>query len=226
MTDQGLLTFLGDYLTDERKSLIEEKLANRTRFVTVVLEDIYNPHNANAVVRTCECLGVQDMHVVEKRNIYDISPNVLQGSFKWISLTRYNEENRGTIVNCYEKLKSRGYRIVATNPTPQSTPLEQLDTSTPFALAFGTEGDGLTSEALKLADEVVHIPMVGFTESFNISVGAAICLYHVLGKIKRATSSWNLPGPEMDELRLQWYRNSVQRVEMLEKAYLEKEGRP
>lgn len=217
--EEQLLAFLKPYISDHKKELIEEKLGYRTSHITLVLEDIYNPHNANAVVRSCECLGVQHLNVIEERNEYQLSPNVLQGSLKWIDLHRFNSPAGQNIGQCYTELKKKGYRLVATSPKKDSTPIAELDVSKPFALVFGTELDGLSDYALSNSDECVHIPMVGFTESFNISVGAALCMYELMGRLRTSKVDWRLGADEMKRLRLDWYRNSVQRIEILESEF-------
>ncbi len=215
--EEQLTSYLKQYLSDRRIQLIEEKLESRTRFLTVVLEDIYNSHNANAVVRSCECFGIQDLHVVEQRNEYRLSPNVLQGSAKWVNRIHYNSPNNENIADCYRNLKKEGYRIVSTSPDMESSiPIHQFEFSEPVALVFGTELDGLTNYALENADDRVYIPMVGFTESFNISVCAALSLYELLGKLKKSTLDWQLSDPEKRFLRLEWYKKSVNRAELIE----------
>ncbi len=217
--EDKLLAFLEPYISNHKKELIEEKLGYRTNHLTLILEDIYNPHNANAVVRSCECFGIQRLNVIEERNEYQLSPNVLQGSLKWIDLQRYNESPGKNMEICYEELRANGYRIVATSPKAGSTPISKLDVTRPIALVFGTELEGLTEFAISESDECVHIPMVGFTESFNISVVAALCMYELMGKLRKSEIKWGLSNNEIKRLRLDWYRNSVQRIEVLESEF-------
>lgn len=219
MRQDQLLEFLAPYVSASRKETIDQNLESRTNYLTLVLEDIYNPHNANAVVRSCECFGVQQLHVIEERNEYQISPNVLQGSAKWIDLIRYNKPKAKNIEICYKGLKDRGYKIVATKPTPDSTSIRDIDISTPMALVFGTELGGLTDSALANADEQIYIPMFGFTESFNISVGAALTMYEILGRIRKSEIKWKLTKKIKDKLRLDWYKKSVHRIEILEAEF-------
>ncbi|MDX1315453.1 MAG: RNA methyltransferase, partial [Eudoraea sp.] len=165
---QALIDHLSGFVTPNRLSLFDKVLAQRTRHLTVLLEDIYQSQNASAVLRTCDCTGIQDVHIVEQRNAYEINKDVALGSNQWLDLHYYNQEedNVGRAVNT---LKDRGYRIVATTPhregvTPETFPLEKGRA----VLLFGTELEGLSDRALELADEYLQIPMVGFTESFNI----------------------------------------------------------
>lgn len=223
MNDQKLLNFLLEYITPERKAKFDEVLNRRTRHLTVVLEDIFQPHNASAVLRSCDLTGVQDVHIIENNYVYDINPDVVVGSTKWLNLHKYNEQPNNTI-QAYEKLRSKGYRIVATSPhqdgyTPETLPLDK-----PLALVFGTEKTGLSDYALEHADDFVRIPMVGFTESFNISVSAALLLYTLSRRLHNSDIRWQLSCDEKDELLLQWCRNTIKRVEVLEETFRKRFG--
>ncbi len=218
MKEQKLLNFLLEYITPERKAKFETVLSRRTRHLTVVLEDIFQPHNASAVLRSCDLTGVQDVHIIENNYEYDINPDVVVGSTKWLNLHKYNDQANNTI-QAYEVLRSKGYRIVATSPhqdgyTPETLPLDK-----PIALVFGTEKTGLSDYALQHADDFVRIPMVGFTESFNISVSAALLLYTLSRRLHHSDIPWQLSRYQKDELLLQWCRNTIKRVEVLEETF-------
>jgi len=215
----GLISFFEECVTDQRRDLIDDKLNSRTKFITVVLEDIYNSHNASAVVRSCECFGIQDLHVVEQRNEYSLSPGVTMGSSKWISLNRYYAPKSNNIKVCYDSLKEAGYRILATTSDPNAIHIRDYELKTPVALAFGTELDGLTDYAREQADEFIHIPMLGFTESFNISVSAAICLYELTGKLHDSDLPWELDETQRRNLKLEWYKKAIRRSKSLEKEF-------
>ncbi len=144
-----LIEHLSGFVTENRFSLFQQVLADRTRYISVVLEDIYQSHNASAVLRTCDCTGIQDVHIIEQRNEYEINPDVALGSNRWLSLHYYSNEAEGTrrdgIYKGVEALKKQGYRIVATSPhtegsTPETFNLEKGKS----AIMFGTELDGLT----------------------------------------------------------------------------------
>ena len=136
--DTALLGFLSQFITDERKQRFEDVLDYRTRHLTVVLEDIFQPHNASAVLRSCDLRGIQDIHIVENNYQYDVNPDVVLGSTKWLDLYHYNEKEFNTPA-AFEHLHDKGYKIVATCPhrddfTPDTLPLDQ-----PIALVFGTD---------------------------------------------------------------------------------------
>lgn len=204
-----LVSFLEEFITDRRKELFYKIIDSRTRYLTVVLEDIYQPQNASAVLRTCDCFGIQDIHVIENQNEYTLNPDVTLGSDKWINLNINNTEENNT-VSTLSKLKKEGYRIVATTPHTNDVNLEEFDLSRgKAALLFGTELRGLSETAMDMADEYLKIPMHGFTESFNISVSAAVILHHLSEKLRKTEIDWKLKEEERTEILLQWIKNTV-----------------
>ena len=219
--DQALLEFLYQFITDERKERFEQVLAWRTRHITVVLEDIFQPHNASAVLRSCDLTGIQDVHIIENNYTFDINPDVVMGSTKWLDIHRYNtlEFNTPAVI---DQLKAKGYQIVATCPhqndfTPDTLPLDQR-----VALFFGTEKTGLTDYVLEHADKYVQIPMYGFTESFNISVSAALLVYSLTQRLHGLHDvDWHLSGDEKQMVRLEWSRRTLNRIRQYERKFKE-----
>ncbi|MFH2095312.1 MAG: RNA methyltransferase [Bacteroidota bacterium] len=217
-----LIEFFSEFVTETRYNLFLDRVRYRTRYLTVVLEDIYQPHNASAVLRTCDCFGIQDVHIIENNNKYRINPDVALGSNQWLSLKRYNSAEFNT-PECIQMLKENGYRIVATTPHSNDINLENFDLSSgKAALFFGTELNGLTDEMINLADEFIKIPMVGFTESFNISVTVAI-ITHYLTHVLRSSESinWQLSQSEEQDILLDWLRASIKKSDLLEKKFIE-----
>lgn len=208
--DKELIKYLSNFVSDNKNQLFEETIHWRTRYITVVLEDIYQSQNASAVLRTCDCFGIQDVHIIENRNIYDVNPDVALGSNQWLNMFKYNEAKNNT-TSTIKQLKKQGYRIVATTPHTEDVELNHLDLdSGKTALLFGTELRGLSNEALEMADEYVKIPMFGFTESFNISVSAAIILHSLTNRLRNSQSvNWQLNDPEKEKILIQWYKNTI-----------------
>ncbi len=221
MLQKKLLSYLSGFLTEHRQSLFKQVIENRTRHIAVVLEDIYQPQNASAVLRTCDCFGIQNVHIIENVNEYKINPNVALGSSKWLTLKKYNDTADNTMA-CFEQLKSQGYKIIATTPHKDDVPVDDLPIDGKTALVFGQELRGLSDNAMLLADGFVKIPMYGFTESFNISVSAAIILKVLTNRLRAGTISWHLSEKEKNDILLQWTRNSIKRVELIEKEFLER----
>ncbi len=218
--NKELIKHFSELITTERWQLMNKIIADRTRYITVVLEDIFQAHNASAVLRTCDCFGVQDVHIIENRNQYTVNPDVALGASKWLNLVKYSEQEENTIA-CINNLKEKGYRIVATTPHTDDVNLEEFDLSKgKIALMFGSELPGLTKTALNHADEFLKIPMYGFTESFNISVSASIILHHLRWKLNQSEIKWQLSNAEKDEILLNWLRQSIKRSDVVEKDFL------
>jgi tRNA (guanosine-2'-O-)-methyltransferase len=217
-----LTDYLSSCITDNRNKLFERVLGQRTRYISVVLEDIYQSHNASAVLRTCDCTGIQDIYIIENRYEYTLNPDVSLGSAQWVNLQKFNNGDNGTM-ECLSHLKAKGYRIIATTPHNTDKMLDDLDISQgPFALVFGTERKGLSESAIQMADEFVKIPMYGFTESYNISVSAALCLFYLTEKLRRSGIPWNLTETESLEIKLEWLRTSIRSCDLIEKYFYEK----
>ena len=216
-----LILYLSTFLSDSRRSKFDAVLHYRTRFLTVVLEDIYQPHNASAVLRSCDIFGIQDVHIVENSNAYTLNKDVAMGSPKWLDLHKYRKQENNSLV-CIKKLKEKGYKIVATSPGKDDCNLDDLPIDTPTALIFGTELTGISNTVKENADAFVKIPMYGFTESFNISVSAALCLHTLTKKLHTSTLEWQLTQDEKQELSLRWLRNSIKKVELIERDYVAK----
>lgn len=217
-----LIEHLATLVTNQRWDLMNKIITDRTRYITVVLEDIFQPHNASAVLRTCDCFGIQDIHIIENRNKYTVNPDVALGASKWLNLNKYNETEENTVA-CINHLKEQGYRIVATSPHKNDVDLEHFDLNKgKVALLFGSELPGLTDVALKHADEFLKIPMYGFTESFNISVSAAIVLHHLRWKLNQSDINWQLSNDEKEEILLNWLRQSIKHADLVEKEFLKR----
>lgn len=220
-----LLNYLSAVVNPERLSLFNRIIENRTNYITVVLEDIFQAQNASAVLRSCDCLGIQNVHVIENRNEFQVDTEVTMGSSKWLTLNRYSKEKNNSL-ETIQHLKSAGYRIVATTPHSNDVELPDFDVSKgKIALVFGSELPGISEVILKEADEFLKIPMFGFTESYNISVSAAIILYHLTEKMRNSqTINWQLSEDEKTEILLQWIRNSVKKSALIEKRFWEERG--
>ncbi|NDG53047.1 MAG: TrmH family RNA methyltransferase [Flavobacteriia bacterium] len=207
-------------ITHERKALFEELIQKRTTYLTVVLENIYQPLNASAVLRSCDCFGIQDVHVIENYNEFKPDREVAMGASNWLTVNRYDKNENNTL-DCIQSLKNKGYRIVATSPHNSQTGLINFDLSKgKTALFFGTEVEGLSDVVLENADEHLHIPMYGFTESFNLSVSAAICLYEMRMKMEKENIKWHMTEDEKNQVLLNWLRYSIDRSEIVEEDFL------
>ncbi len=223
-TDAELYAQLAPFVSANKRTLFERIAKERTRHVTVVLEDIYQPHNASAVVRTADLLGVQDIHIIENRNKYTVNPDVTLGSSKWTNMIRYRERSTDNALKCVNALKAHGYQIVATSPGTESVTPESIPLDKPMAFCFGTELTGLSAGMMEHADSFLRIPMHGFTESYNISVSAAIVLYTVVQRLRNSAVDWRLTEAEADALKLSWARKTVHSAQHIEARFRMEHG--
>ncbi len=216
MVDLKYLSFLESMLTDNRKDRFLQVLQNRTKHFTVAIEDVFQLHNTSAVMRSCEVFGIQELHVVEEKYGKRIDSEIAMGAQKWVDFNRYD-----AIDDCIDNLKGKGYQIIATTPHENHCILEDFDITKKSALFFGTENNGLSTTVLKRADGFLKIPMVGFTESLNISVSAAIILQNISTRLRKSNINWQLSEEEILERRLSWARNSIKDIKGIEARYFE-----
>ncbi|MDD5598435.1 MAG: RNA methyltransferase [Victivallaceae bacterium] len=217
----GLLGFLETFVTPRRRALIERVLSARTRYLSVVVEDIWHSPNASAVIRSCECFGIQDMYVIENSKPFKTNTKVVQGSAKWIDLKRFNTKKRNNTASCFKYLRREGCAIAATTlkEGKKHTPLDEIPLDRKLAVCFGCEETGLSDFAHENADYFVKLPMYGFTESFNISVSVALVLQTLCQRLRQSNIPIQLAETEKAELRLEWVRKSIKNSCLLEKRY-------
>lgn len=219
--ESKLFSHLSRFVSDHKKSFVEKVIGQRTRYVTVVLEDIFQSQNASAVVRTCECMGLQDIHVVENTAKYKLNVRVLKGANKWISLERYRKKGMNNTQVCFARLRKDGYRIFVADPADDGIPVSDIEAGkNKIAFLFGNELRGASEYALMHCDERVKIPMFGFTESLNISVSVAICLHTILPKLRTSAIDIGLSEEEKQFIKLHWYKKIVKRSDVVEREFL------
>lgn len=214
--DYGLLEYLEGFISENRKQRFLEILQNRTRHFTIAMEDVYQLHNTSAVMRSCEVFGVQELNVIEQRFGKRIDKEIAMGAQKWVDVNRFS-----TIEKCIENLKEKGYQIIATTPHNDSCYLQDFDISKRSAIFFGTEKEGLSPQVIEQADGFIKIPMVGFTESLNISVSAAIVIQDITTRLRNSGIDWRLTSDEILEKQLDWTRKSIKDIEFVESRYKE-----
>lgn len=213
-----VINYLREFVTDQRWERINRVLDSRTRCLNVVLEDLYQPHNASAVMRSCDAFGIQDLHVIENRNRFTPDSGVAMGAEQWLTVEKYR--GKQALERCLSRLKEEGYLIVATSPHEQELDIGKLDASRNLSLMFGSELSGLSEEALEQADVRCSIPMEGFTESLNISVSAALFMFHLSRKLKSSGRNWQLTDKERLRLQYEWLLKSLKAGEELVERFL------
>ena len=221
MIDKDLLTYLEGYLTDNRKALFKDVLSKRTRHFAVVLEDICQQHNSSAVLRSCDIFGVQDVYTIENNFTSKVSRHVAKGSQKWLTINRYKNDTNNT-VDCLQDLKQKGYQIVGTSPHYDSCLLPDFDISKKKAFVFGEEKDGISDYVKENADGFLKVPMVGFTESLNISVAVAIILQDVTTRLRSSNVNWKLSEEEIEALYFDWAKQTIKKADAIIEHYQSK----
>ncbi|WP_179376355.1 TrmH family RNA methyltransferase [Winogradskyella wichelsiae] len=213
--DLKLLEYLETFLTESRVERFNSVLPNRTKHFTVATEDVYQLHNTSAVMRSCDVFGVQELNIVEEVNSKSIDREIAMGAQKWVDLNRYS-----SIKDCIKDLKAKDYQIVATTPHVDDCELIDFDITKKSCFFFGRETEGLSQQVIDQADCFLKIPMVGFTESLNISVSAAIILQHVTAQLRKSEIDWKLSADEIIEKRFDWIKKTLKDYDAIVERYV------
>ena len=207
------IDYLRGFMREERYDTLCQTLDKRTKYMTLMAENTFHPHNASALVRHCEAFGVQTMHTVESYYKFDLSENIMRGTHKWVDICSHE-----TTAEAIASLRKEGYRIVATTPHRESCTPETFDvTKGKFVLVFGTEHTGISDEVIAQADEFLKIPMCGMVESLNVSASAAILVYMLSERMRHEVEGWQLSDEEYHEILYRWSRESVRDDEFVMK---------
>ncbi len=201
---EKLYQYLQQFLTSERLEKIEKYAPESSNFILPVMEDVYQFRNAAAIVRSVEACGFHKIVALEKENIFDPNLKVSKGADTWMEVEKMKWQ-----LDSIKEIKNRGYKIVAVSPEKNATMLPHFEINEPVALCFGTEWEGVTEEILDFADETLAIPMYGFTQSFNVSVAAAICMYELKQKLIQSKVDYKLHGEKLLQLKIKWAVNSI-----------------
>lgn len=210
-----LLQAFYELIPEVKGQLFEEIASKRTRYLTVLLEEIFQEHNASAVLRSCDCFGIQELHVVESKNQYKVQRDIARGAGRWVDLFNYNE-GPAPLLDAVTKLKTQGYKIAALTPDAKLS-IFDLPLDQPVALSFGTEWEGISDEIREIADYKVAIPMVGFTESFNVSVSVALTLQALRQRLIESDIDWKLSAEDQTDIKLKWCQRYMRNGDVVRK---------
>ena len=213
-----LIEYLSQFAHENRVDLFNEKIEQRTNNVTLVLEDIYKAQNTSAAIRTSDCFGIQNVHVIENSNEFNVYKDITLGSSNWLNINKYNKEENNSKA-CFDSLKKQGYKIVATSPLQHHDSVFEFSVDDKIALVLGNELNGISEIAKQEADEFITIPMYGFTESFNISVSAALCLSEISKRVRESDIDWKLSEEEKNDVLIKWYKHSIKHGKKLAKEF-------
>lgn len=210
-----IIEILTPYITEERMARLSSVISQRTSTVVTVIEGLINLGNVSAVMRSAEALGFHHFHIIEGGTRFKNSQRTSQGAEKWLEVSRWPNA-----AACIPELQKQGYHVVATHLDDTAVPISEIDFTRPTALVLGNEKEGVTQELLSLADQRCVIPMAGFVQSFNISVAAAVALYHAFhDRITRQGYHGDLDDNTKEELLAAYCYRSVKHADdILRKA--------
>ena len=208
---------LEPFLVDGRRERIDAVIDARLAGLTVVIENLHDPHNGAAVLRSAEAFGLQTVHVVETAERFRFSSDVSQGCEKWLDVERHP-----TFAAAVNRLRAGGFALYAAAPEAEAS-WEELDFSRPAAIVVGNEHAGLTAEALAAVDVRFRIPMAGMTRSLNLSVAAALIISRAAAARRlalRRPADGIQPTGDLDEaerlrLRARFYAASVRGADQI-----------
>jgi tRNA (guanosine-2'-O-)-methyltransferase len=204
-----LYELLAEHLTENKRQLFDMVLRERTRHVTLIMEDLYQAQNTSAIQRSAESFGIQDLHIIENKHTFSQHRRISKGSADWISMHRYNNPGSDNTTACLDSLKEQGYQIVVTALHEKTIPLHEIDLSQKTAVLMGTELTGASNAAMQLADVYMKIPTQGFTESLNVSAASAIIMQHLTHRMRQENQPWQLSEEERLNLKIEWAKQSI-----------------
>lgn len=205
---QALYDLLAEHLTERKRNLFNEVVSNRTRHITLVMEDIYQAQNASALFRSLESWGIQDVHVIENIHSLNLHRRVAKGAYDWLTMHRYNNSDNNTIA-CLSSLKEKGYRIMATSLNEEAIEPNEIDLTHKTAIVLGTELTGISEEVKSHCDGFVKIPMYGFTESLNVSVAGGVIMQYLAQELRKQNIDWQLSASEQLALKIEWAKKTI-----------------
>lgn len=224
MNDKELYENMKSHISDSRMEKILTVSQERTRYLSVVLSNVYYTQNISAVIRSCDCFGIQDLYITGNSPSTHVNKHVAQGAYNWVDIHRNTfRPDEETL----KELKDQGYRIVVTLPEPGASSLHDFDINKgKIALVMGNEKEGVSQMVKEMADEFLYIPMAGFSQSLNISVSTAVIISELTGKIRSSHIKWRLDEKELTDLQYRWMKNSVKRGDRIEDEYLVRLSHP
>ncbi|QCX53861.1 RNA methyltransferase [Elizabethkingia sp. JS20170427COW] len=199
-----LYEYMRGFLTEERLKKIDSYAEESSDFVLPVMENIYQFRNAAAIVRSVEACGFHKIIALEEENEFNPNARVSKGADTWMQIERLPKN-----IESLQKIRDKGYKILAISPEKDAVSLPDYKIEGPIALVFGTEKAGVSQEVINFADETVIIPMYGFTESFNVSVAAGICMYDLKQRLIKSDLEYKLSEEKKIDLKIRWAVNST-----------------
>ncbi len=196
---------LSKFLAPRRLKKITYNIKERTDFITVVLDDIYQIHNASAVLRSCDAFGILDVYVVENKNKFQPAKGISNSADKWLNIKKFSNYDE-----CYKELKDNDYKICVTvPPSENSVFLDDFEIKEKIAIVIGSEVSGVSDFFKEKADMFLSIKMRGFVESLNLSVSTGIILYEFRKKLENSNIDWRLSPVKKSKTIYKWFKKTV-----------------
>jgi len=206
-----IVRLLSEYVTERRKREIEGVLDSRTLNVAAVVDGMVDLGNVSAIMRSAEAFGVQAVHAIDTSDAFKRSRRTTRGADKWIDRYRWEQASA-----CFDHLREGGYGILAAVANLDATPIDEADLTSRVAVVFGNERQGISSDAFRLVDGAIRIPMEGFVESLNVSVAASIVLHEIhRQRVAKYGRNGDLTPGLRDRIRAVWYLKSVRESEAI-----------
>ncbi|WP_373031276.1 TrmH family RNA methyltransferase [Sulfurovum sp.] len=198
--------------TERRMERIDESLLRKQPTLQVMLDNVHSSQNLSAIIRSCDAVGVLDIYYTTKENeSLRIHKTITQGAHRWTHRYRINYDHK---VKFLKQKKAQGFQIVVTHLEERAVSFRQIDYTKPILLVMGNEKDGVSSEIVEMADEVIIIPMQGMVQSLNVSVATALILYEAERQLENA-GRYDTPllsEDKRDEIKDAWvYRDTIAR---------------
>ena len=204
MNFQARIDYLSQFVMERRLERFRQILDLRTAYVQLALQDTYHMHNASAVLRSSDAFGMQRVHLIRDKFAKEIDTEIALGAQKWLDIQQHSSNE-----SLFAYAQDQGMSLVATSPHKGAARIETLDLTRPVLIMLGTEREGLTDDAFAKADQTLHIPMYGFTESLNLSVTASLIFHGLRQRLEQSERSYGLVDKEKQRILLDWLRTSV-----------------
>jgi tRNA (guanosine-2'-O-)-methyltransferase len=213
---KALYLHLCQHLSPNKITLFDQVWSQRNSALRLVLENIYQPLNASAILRTADALGIHWVDVIENEHPWTINRKIAKGALDWLHIQRHQ-----AVEEVLLDLKKKGFQIVVTDFSPEAISIHDFVPEKPVALVMGTELSGISSIVKEMADVAVVIPMTGFSKSLNVSVAAGIALSHLTPHTQQLCSAFPFDEDEKYDALIQWACHSIYWSDTLVREFME-----
>ena len=216
---RALYFYLSKHLSESKISLFDQVWSQRNSALRLVLENIYQPLNASAILRTADALGVHSIDVIDDQHPWTINRKIAKGALDWLKIKNHDAVERVLI-----DLKQKGFMIAVTDFSPEAISIHDFIPTQPVALVMGTELTGISPAVKQMADVALVIPMKGFSKSLNVSVAAGIALSHLSPYTQLLSKQFPFDEDEKYNTLIQWACHSIYWSDKLVREFMEQQS--